>query len=755
MAQKKTPFLTSFINDMNKRFAPTNNPRLPGNRPAFSRGSLVSPDGGVKGFTGAGADNVVQSKEPAGIVHEGEMVIPANDVRAAGGPDRVRTSVDQQIGKTKIFPTQQNNVSALPGFERGGIAKLPGYETGTGSGVVGDPDLTVDNPAGNVETRDPDLTSHTEVDPHAVTQSNTSAVDNIDLTDSERSEDFTKLQDDSITELKKIESGQGTAAQVTGDIARSKLAGSLAAGTQAAAQAAAQQGLTGGALSASRARQQRENSLAQTGLEGQLALDAVNRAENATLQLANMAEKGLQFEEMKRQFGANFDMAKANFGLEVEKFNEFKEQFNDQFMLNVDQFNLSVDQANEARLQFKDTMDHAWDKLSTNIEQFNSTIGLQMFQSDLKRNQWAADTLMLAGDFEGAQKIYSDNLGIDVDFSNLQEKQDQENFGNAIANLDADIELLDGQDIFDGTDFNEAGINSSATDSLIRAWNAMHPDQLVDKNSVNSNDAFKTWAKNTFDARTAMSSPYHPMISSFTDDELGGLILGITDIDENGNQKPRYTLEDGRYVNGEGEEFSYAGKTGVEAMEMAYSNLLHTRALTANPDGSWTPDEDNPALQAFGLGTKGGDVDDQLSAAEGTAERLKIVRDSFNSGDITFGEINPDDIIYSIENDPSFITTLKDKGVFDDAYATKEDFASSVGKRKSYPNTNWVDPGQDNTYEASFVENQDDTGDTVWVNGQLYEARGMEMSLSGTVKYFGYPLDSDGNRTSDSVESFA
>jgi len=473
------------------------------------------------------------------------------------------------------------------------------------------------------EEREPVVTERTDVTTRAVTPSQIQTPEERAAT--RRAGAFETLQDEQISELQNIAAGEGTASQVIGDIARQKLAGQLGAGNMAAEQAAAQMGLSGGSLAAARARRRRDNAIAQTGLEGQLAVDAVARAENAVLQLAGIAERGAQFEEMKRQFGTNFDLAKANFGLEKEKFEEFKQQFQDNLGLQIDQLNLNIDNANELRAQFKDNMDLAWTKLSENMRQFDAGVALNMFLNDTDVAKWQADSLMLAGDYDGAASVYKDKFGIDIDLTDLKTAQQEKNFGNAMANFITDLDNIpsDMAVFHDNGDISAEGMNTDAMRDLARAWNAQHPTNQVDINdpsSWNKNGNFKGWAKNTIDATTAHKSPYYSMIQAFGDEELGNLILGITQVnEETGEQESLYRYDEttGKYLsNVDDTEFTYAGENGIEAVEAAYSNMLHTRAMTTQPDGTFSVDPNNPLMQVFGGGEKPG------SPEAATAERI-------------------------------------------------------------------------------------------------------------------------------------
>ena len=84
--------LNQFIDAMRRKYLP-----LAGGEAAPG---VVSPSPGAAQnarFTGRGADGRVQVDEPAGVVHEGEMVVEAEAVKNAGGPGAIRDEVDRLV----------------------------------------------------------------------------------------------------------------------------------------------------------------------------------------------------------------------------------------------------------------------------------------------------------------------------------------------------------------------------------------------------------------------------------------------------------------------------------------------------------------------------------------------------------------------------------------------------------------------------------------------------------------------------------
>jgi len=112
----------SFIRSMRKKYRglmePSKDPfaimngKEPGIQPEkFSR------------FTGYGSDNKLDESRPAGIVHEGEAVIPAPVVRNVGGPEALQSRLAEAQAGTGKMPTDGEFVPR--GLQPAKFGKLP------------------------------------------------------------------------------------------------------------------------------------------------------------------------------------------------------------------------------------------------------------------------------------------------------------------------------------------------------------------------------------------------------------------------------------------------------------------------------------------------------------------------------------------------------------------------------------------------------------------------------------------------------
>jgi hypothetical protein len=573
------------------------------------------------GFTGNGSDGRLQESRPAGIVHEGEFVVSAPKVRAAGGAEKLNSLVEQEVGRTPsndfVGSPGGDSTRQLPGFRRGGLVssnvKRRAYEDGTGShtagagatendsggflttpGDIGIPDSTI-----NVQDQINDLgpaTVHegTDAEVRDVNLTDTSAVDNIDLSDSEQAKEFQALNTKTTGQISDIAAGRSDVSAVQSRIARQKQSATNFQSIAAAGQAAGQMGLLGGAQSTFLAKARRDALIASSHLEGQLAIDAVNRQENAIFALQGIAERGEAFEEAKRQWGANFDLAKANFGLEVEKFNEFKQQFADNFGLQIDQFNLDVAQTNELNRQWNETMEFNWKQLGENVRQFDAGVAVSLFQENNKMNIFKADTLLQLGDYAGYASFMKSQFGTDVDVSYLQEKKTEEQYRTAVADLALSIEGLNGESIF-----NEDGTvdkDSKAADDLLRMWNSSHEDQASLKDFDDPSSDFYKYAKTMFNNTQAKEDPNYHFLKGFTEVSKENFIFNMKD--SAGNQVYKKS-EDGKYLDAAGDEFEYNGYNGVEGIEMMLRDMNNGQGMMWGPDGELVPDPNHEIYRIF------------------------------------------------------------------------------------------------------------------------------------------------------------
>jgi len=805
---KNDSFLQEFKRAMIKKHVPKMAP-VNGANPGFSRGRA----------TGIGADQQLQESEAAGVVHEGEFVVDAPAVRMAGGPEALNAMVEKQA-------TGQD--PELPAFARGG-QNPSGYQHGGYHAPAGDVPQVGSNPVSSVSNdlitpKPTPVTSQTSTTPPGPpspvdippVQSNlaTPPVEPVKIPEipnqaslpapvqpittettaepftrqgqSQKADRFETLEDEQITALQDIAAGEGKASGVIGTIARDRLAGQLAAGNMSSAQVAAQSGLTGGALQGFRAKQRRDTALAQTGLEGQLAIDAVNRAENATLQLAGIASKGKAFEEAKRQFGEDLDLRKDMFGLEKEKFEEFKHQFSEELGIS------------------KEKLELAWDTLSENIRQFDESTALTLFLDDRSVQQGLAKDFLLADNPEAAASIYKDKFGIDVDLSRVTSKLDEETFGNSMANLALDIPLDDGIDVFDdNNNFTEEGYNTKSFDNLMGGWNSFNPDNQVTKENAADNAEFQTWANNSYVNTAARRSAIFPMLDGYTDEDKENLIFGM----EHEDGGSLYEKVDGKYFKRDAdgtltdEEFEYHGATGIEGVKLALTTLINTNGISTNADGATVHDFSKEAWKVF---DRYEDPKDDITPTGDSFSQLTDPkkRDEFilgnlvgpgvetTEGQISIGDLKPSDLARITANPDSALSKqLTDLGFVDSVSGYKDINAIpdiSKGKNakqvavelglQTYGTATISDEvekalndsvtgsrlGVDvkikgDIESVSFINPETNKGQTVLIGDQFYEIAYQTNFKTGVTGFdhhrkgqlWAYEIDSDGNRTGE------
>jgi hypothetical protein len=423
---------------------------------------------------------------------------------------------------------------------------------------------------------------------------------------SERQLQAEALSDEQIRELQRIQAGEGTASKVAGEIARNKLAGSLAAGQQAGSQFAAQAGLTGGALNAFVANQRRESQLAQTGLSRDLAIDQVNRMENATLKLAEMATNQQAFEEATRQWGSNFDLAKENFGLDVAKFNEFSKQFAASFDMDWAKLGVDAQKANVLSEQFEKNFGLALQNFAHNVSMDGFDVAMRKMMADHTIGSWKANSMMALDSPEGykaAGEIFK-SMGIDVDMDSLIANANSDQFGRNIADALDNMELVD--DDFVWTDkatgeLTDEAFGQTSTKNFLDAYNnANGTDWTID--NVKSDPKALKWLTDTINTRTTMGSYAYQIAQDFDDGEIWGLFSEIPSVDANGNLlndagEVVINPEDAAKKWTSIADFDWGGANpngtpegGQEAARLAVANLIMTGGLSTNLDGTTSSD---------------------------------------------------------------------------------------------------------------------------------------------------------------------
>lgn len=529
---EQTPELQKFIRAMRKRFNPQNIHRKASNEPVPGFSRMAGPQ-----FTGMGSDGQFQKNKVVGPVHEGEMVIPAADVRNAGGPAALKNSVDRMAGQTKPAA-----------FERG-MPKAPDptitdpmKTTGFAEGNV--PEIDPDNPTGNDSTA-AGLNTNPTGNKDLLNQTGDSgALDNINIDSSEAQTGFKDLQTDAISGIKDIAAGKSEVSQAIADQSRQAQAGRSGAQLQQQAQSAAQQGLTGGELAASRARGQRAINLEATDLEGKLALDAMDRAEKALFKLEEIGMEGQKFEEMKTQFKANWEARKA----------EYKE----------------------------------------NVRKFDTGTALTLTQINTENGRFVANAQLASGDIEGYAQTMKDTYGIDVDTNYLIDAQNEEKLFNASANFDLYVEEGDGRAIFgeDG-EYIDDPTNTRVINESLKMYNLSHEGPDVDKDDPQ----FKKYLEDSYALAVAKKDPAYAAAINMPVEAKEGFITGIQD--DSGNQLYSKS-EDGRYLDANGNEFEYRGQTGVKGMELALVDQTYgVGAISKDINGNFVFDENSALGKIF------------------------------------------------------------------------------------------------------------------------------------------------------------
>jgi len=390
------------------------------------------------------------------------------------------------------------------------------------------------------------------------------------------------LIDQNIKELQKIADGKGTASTVLGDLARRQLSGKLAAGQMAGAQFAAQAGLTGGALNTFFAQQQRNKELAMTGLEGTLAADAVNRAENALFAIGQMAINNRDFEARSAEFAAQLGLSYDQLGMDAEKSNIMAEQF-------------------------EETTKIALANFKHNVELDGVDVALRKLMADhtiLSSNAQTLLALDTPAGYEAAGNIY-EKMGIDVDMTSLVDNANAEQFATNIANGLDNMELAPDDMVWsEGGQLTEAAWNQAATRDFVKAYN----DQFgtdYDVQNIQNDSAAMEWLNNTINVQATKGSYAYQAAQDMTADEAWGLFSNIPSTDANGNlldvegnivTNPADAAS--RYASPD--DFTWAGKTGMDAVFLAVGNLILTGGLGENPDGTVNMDNNIASEVLFG-----------------------------------------------------------------------------------------------------------------------------------------------------------
>jgi len=382
-------------------------------------------EGGIR-YTGAGPNDFVEPKEPAGLTHEGEMVIEEPMVKNAGGPENVRAAIEGMKDAEKSgMPGYQSGTgsSTVPDVEGytppkviegesgtvpklGSIAKAGGDLAGSGTiegiGTFGAKTGDVEGVnkmtslTGESGLVNPSLSSETvlakppetplEVDTSTTVPPTAEGEDKINYKD---------LAREGIEGIRDISRGESEAARLARERSEAALAGEQAAERIARRQELAQSGAEGGTVDAAMARLGREERLAKTGLEAELATGEAERAEQAQYKLADI--------------GNNMMLAMKELG--------FKEESMD---IAWEKLGIDKDQADFLKSQWGDKMGMWADEFKRDSEQWGEDYALRQQSLNWDMQEPVLNMMLENGQFEGAGKILS-NFGFgDIDFSNIE-----------------------------------------------------------------------------------------------------------------------------------------------------------------------------------------------------------------------------------------------------------------------------------------------------------------------------------------------
>ena len=185
--------------------------------------------GGMR-YTGRSADGSINPSSPAGIVHEGEMVVEKPMVDAMGGPEKARKGMEQVAGRG-----------------------MRGFQEGTGAG-------TADNPVVHILNL-PDPTQRASSNYSNVTRTGIAGIEN-------------------------IAAGRNAAVDTSVAEAINRTAGTGSAAQQVLQQRLAQSGTGEGASRVALAMQTRDTQEQISGIRSAGAVEKAREAQAASTQLA-------------------------------------------------------------------------------------------------------------------------------------------------------------------------------------------------------------------------------------------------------------------------------------------------------------------------------------------------------------------------------------------------------------------------------------------------------------------------------------
>ena len=449
---------------------------------------------GVKGYARGGTVS-----QPIGIAHEGEVVLSAADTQAAGGPEKIARAV-------AILKNAQR--AGVPGFAAGTITNhMTGEQVQTPSQIAAasfNTNPTRINPTTGLtadQTRNLSINRTLGGGSGSISQGFNDAkrgVVNLDYlqgkieglegkykaTPVQTTLKFDPLHTGATTmgikELTNQMQTGGQAVQTQAKVSRQALGAQQGAQTSQLKSQMAQMGVQGGEAMAASANANRQQAVAQAGLEGQIAQVTAQSAQEATKELVDAGFQGQQL-----------DLAKADFGLRAEQLQEMKDEFAAKYGLDVTA--LLVD-ASKFGIQ-----------MGTSLYIQDQNHGIDMINAMLNMEVVSYPAI------EGVLK----ELGFEVDLSG---STNQQNAGLIATNLAAAR-----------TAVMNGGTQAEMDVALAQAWNGMHPED-----PAKDSRAFRTWADSQYKTQVYRTNPNYVKAEAFVGPEGGafGALLGFDSPEE-------------------------------------------------------------------------------------------------------------------------------------------------------------------------------------------------------------------------------
>lgn len=465
------------------------------------------------GYTGSGADGRINRARPAGVVEEGEFVVSAPRVKKMGGPANLEAAL-----------SQLEDVQTLPSYKEGGPVQgynpvFGAYDLNDTNAVARDAEFDARNTADRARERANAVPTPPPAGTGITSEGVAKTAANLTPTpltykpaeDSAASKKYQENFLAGVNSLRDMSEGKSPVLNKIADVSRSNMAGQQAAETGGLRQDIAQNmgNAPGGAANAMMAMNNLSQQEATAQLETGIAKEQFNVAQQATRDLATAAMQGMSFEENKRQFGEQ--MAQR-----INEFNENSRQFGVSSAIAIENSKEQTRQFEkgfaENYRQFEKTYKMEEDKFKENVRQFGLDYALKLRGQNFTENSTKLANAVAAGDF-GAAADLAKSMGMDIDFTQLQNTQNSTNVANGMADLTAMVT----------TNPNVTESDPAVQASLTTIWNSTHPAGA--DGTRPPMDA--AWASNTVKNLKLRNDPVWGPYASTSDEGLQAMLPGV------------------------------------------------------------------------------------------------------------------------------------------------------------------------------------------------------------------------------------